>query len=318
MSAIVWLFALHLVPIIRGLQSGSEVQTEKITANEVSGKAHAGSPEFQSEPQMPQLTQILQGLTLAAVIKGFCVAGNVMVHVSPFPQAKSWGTIGHTGEVDAAPFITIAFNGSQWSYYGLLAWYITQRSGFLVLVQSNIIGSVLGIYYTLMFYRYCRNEAAFQQLKLYISGVATLILLEGSALAILPKENALFLTGLISSFCGFIGALSMLVTLPIVIKHRDGNSIPGAYVLANFASGLCWCACGWLLNDPLVMAPNILCVIAASLCLYLKIIYISDVSDSEAIHDVPKKLRPSSGYGTNKSKAGSKAEVFTGDTGSTL
>lgn len=272
--------------VSQDIDVNTTAQLTEVEVSQSSENASTGMLQTPGDPTvwyMPQIVQILQGLSFAALVKVLCVAGNVWVQVSPFPLMKSWGKLGHTGEADAAPFVTIAFNGSQWTYYGIFAWYITQRSAFLVLVQSNIIGSVLGTYYTVMFCRYCRNEAAFQQLKLYFSAVAMLVLFEGSAFAVLPSERALFITGLISSFCGFIGALSMLVTLPTVIKMQDARSIPGAYVLANFVSSLSWCACGWLLNDPLVMAPNVVSGISGAVCVYLKIIYtaVPTVDDKE-------------------------------------
>ncbi|CAE7728639.1 slv, partial [Symbiodinium pilosum] len=62
---------------------------------------------------------------------------------------------------------------------------------------------------------------------------------------------------LISSFCSFIGAISILVSLPLVIRTRDSSSIPVPLVTANMISSLVWCICGWMLEDPLIAAPNI-------------------------------------------------------------
>merc|ERR1719484_505587 len=108
----------------------------------------------------PQTTVLLQGITFALVIKVLCMAGNVLVQVSPYPQVNRWESRGCTGEADAAPYVSIAFGGCQWCFYGMFAWIVTSRSGFLILVHSNCLGAVLGTYYVVAFLRNCRNEDA--------------------------------------------------------------------------------------------------------------------------------------------------------------
>lgn len=127
----------------------------------------------------------------------------------------------------------------------------------------------------------------------------------------LPVERALFVTGLISSFCSFIGAISVLVSLPRVIRSQDlprasrmkrdsndsneivkqgirtqeSSSIPGLLVAANLLSSFVWCICGWMLADPLIAAPNVIGCLSGGLstlgsserlgvlCLLLKYVY---------------------------------------------
>jgi len=199
-----------------------------------------------------------------------CIAGNVLVQVSPYPMVKQWALQKCTGEADAAPYVSIAFGGWQWCYYGVFAWMVTQRSGFLILVQSNVLGALLGTYYTVAFYKYCRNEENTNSLQRYLSAVASLVLIQVCAFAVLPAERALFLTGLVSSFCSFVGAISMMVTIPTVVRTQDARSIPGPLVTACFFSAGVWCLCGWILQDPLIMCPNIVSTLACATCLYLK------------------------------------------------
>lgn len=204
------------------------------------------------------------------------MAGNVLVQVSPYPQVQRWEHRGCTGEADAAPYVSIAFGGWQWCYYGMFAYLLTNRSGFLILVHSNFLGALLGTYYTFTFYRNCRNEDSLNSLNKYLSAVTALALLQGCAILVLPMERALFLTGLISSFCSFLGALSMLVTVPLVLRSKSSRSIPGPVVVANLLSGIVWCLCGWMLADPLVTGPNIVAVVACLICMYLKFQFPSD------------------------------------------
>jgi len=228
-----------------------------------------------------QCVQLIYGLTFAMIVKGLCVAGNVLVQVSPISQIKRWEARQCTGEADAAPYVSIAFGGWQWCFYGLFAWIVTARSGFLILVQSNCLGALLGSYYVVTFYRNCRNDCSLSTLQRYLSAVTSLALLQVCALSVLPAERALFLTGLISSFCSFIGATSVLVTVPQVIRQKDSRSIPGPYAFANFLSSAVWSLCGYILDDPMVMIPNIFSTCCATMSLGLKLLYPSEGSDDD-------------------------------------
>lgn len=210
------------------------------------------------------------GISFAVIVKILCMAGNVIVQVSPYPQVKRWALRGCTGEADAAPYVSIAFGGWQWCAYGAFAWLVTKRSGFLILVHSNCLGALLGSYYVYTFYSNCRNQFSLNTLNLYLSAVASLALLQVCTVFVLPPERALFLVGLVSSFCSFVGALSMLVTLPSVLRTEDSRSIPGTLAIANLGCSCVWLLCGYMLADPLVTCPNVVAVGSSCLCIYVK------------------------------------------------
>lgn len=236
-----------------------------------------------------RLMNLFGALTFAMVVKAICVAGNVLVQVSPFPQVRRWESRGCTGEADAAPFVSIAFGGWQWCFYGIFAWLVTSRSGFLVLFHSNCLGAVLGTYYVQAFYRNCRDDALFATLQKYLSAVTALVFLQVCSISVLPAERALFLTGIISSFCSFVGATSVLVTVPAVIRAQDSRSIPGPYAIASLASGLSWSLCGYLLDDPMVMLPNMFSTLCCTISLGLKVWYPSDMfADGEQLETAEK------------------------------
>jgi len=232
---------------------------------------------------IPSISSVLEGLSFAMIIKALCLAGNVLVQVSPITQVKRWEVRGCTGEADAAPYVSICFGGWQWCFYGLFAWLVTKRSAFLILVHSNCLGALLGTYYTITFFRNCRDEISVNSLQRYLSAVAALVLLQVCAISVLPAERALFISGLISSFCSLGGAASSLVTLPLVIRTRDSSSIPGPFVVASLASAVVWCICGCMLDDPLVVGPNVFSFFANSFSLSLKYRY--PASDMKGFKD---------------------------------
>eukprot|EP00929_Paragymnodinium_shiwhaense_P004646 TRINITY_DN10575_c1_g2_i1.p1 TRINITY_DN10575_c1_g2~~TRINITY_DN10575_c1_g2_i1.p1 ORF type:complete len:460 (+),score=114.51 TRINITY_DN10575_c1_g2_i1:167-1381(+) len=222
---------------------------------------------------MPQTYIALQGITFAFLVKTACIAGNVAVQLSPYPQVYRWENRGCVGESDSAPYVSIAFGGWQWCFYGLFAWVLSKRSGFLILVQSNILGALLGTYYCVAFCRHCRNPSALSRFERYLSAVASLVVFQACTIFVLPGARALFFTGLVSSLQGFLGAISILISVPQVLRSKDSKVIPGPLVWASFLSALAWCLCGWMLQDPLVMGPNVASVLACSLCIYLRFLY---------------------------------------------
>mmetsp|Transcript_132843 Transcript_132843/g.216418 ORF Transcript_132843/g.216418 Transcript_132843/m.216418 type:complete len:415 (+) Transcript_132843:78-1322(+) len=235
-----------------------------------------------SDWRVVQLSTLIAGISFATVVKALCISSNVMVQVSPFPQVRRWKWRKCTGEADSAPFVSIAFNGCQWCFYGLFAWFVTGRSGFLVLVQANSLGAVLGTLYTITFYHNCRSPEALDSLQKYLSAVSALTLLQVCGMSVLPAERALFLIGLVSSFCSFIGATSVLVTIPQVLRCRDSRSIPGPYACANFFSSILWSLCGWLLDDPMVLLPSLFSTCCAMTAISCKLMYpSSDAGDGE-------------------------------------
>jgi len=253
------------------------------------------------------MSTVLAGLTFAALVKGMCMASNIMVQVSPYPQVTRWELRSCTGEADPAPYVSIAFGGWQWCYYGIFAYLWTGRSGFLILVQSNFLGALLGSYYVFTFFRNCQHPPSRSNLYRYLNGVGAVVMVQVCALMTLPSERALFLTGLISSFCSFLGALSMLVSVPTVLQTKNSKTIPGPIVVANCFSAVVWVLCGWMLSDPLVMGPNIVSVLASTTCIYLKFQYPSDedkTADNEELGEcaVPPASKASSSTDALKKK----------------
>lgn len=221
----------------------------------------------------PQAAHFVDSPYFSMLVKAMCMGGNILVQISPWPQVMRWESRGCTGEADPAPYVSIAFGGCQWCFYGIFAWMLTKRSGFLILVQSNFLGALLGTYYAVTFYRNCQSEKMLDSLQRYLSAATTLALLQLCAIIVLPAERSLFLTGCLSSFCGFVSAASMLVSIPKVLRTKDSSLIPGPFIWASLISSLVWCLCGWILDDPLVVGPNIFAIFASLVNLCLKWTY---------------------------------------------
>merc|ERR1719253_2537481 len=229
------------------------------------------------------MAHLLEAYSLVTVVKALCMGSNMIVQLSPLSEVKRWESSGSTGDADAAPYVAIAFGGCQWCFYGLFAWYTTGRSGFLILFHSNCLGAMLGAYYASVFYRTCSKKASLDNMNKYLGAVMSLVFFQVCSLCTLSTERACFLTGVVASFCSFAGALSMLVTVPLVVRSRDSASIPGPFVVATMVSAAVWFLCGWILDDPMVMVPNMFSIWCAGVTLYLKFLYPSIAKDDKSM-----------------------------------
>jgi len=220
------------------------------------GKVNSTGTERKLKANLSPRSWFALTFSFAFIVKALCMFSNVLFQVSPLPQVRQFSKSRDTGEVDAAPFISILYGGCQWCFYGLFAFIVTKKSGFLVLVYSNVLGAFLGFYYVLGFQQNCRSGRALQKLFLYYKCAGTLALLQLVAMLLLAKQRALFLSGLVSSVCSVVGACSLLATLPTVLQTRCSASINLPVLIVGTLSGILWLVCGFILWDAWIMVPN--------------------------------------------------------------
>jgi len=211
--------------------------------------------------------------SFAFIVKALCMMSNVMFQVVPMPQVQKFNKLGDTGEVDAAPLMSILYGGCQWCFYGGFAYYITGKSGFLVLVYSNICGAILGMYYVWGFHRNCYDPKSLKQLKTYCKAAACVVSSQFLAICTVSRANALFFSGLISSIASVIGSLSLCTTLPKVIQTKSSASINLELLCIGVISSCLWITCGLMLSDIWITVPNFLCLVIQTVCSCFAMIY---------------------------------------------
>lgn len=199
-------------------------------------------------------------LSFAFVVKTACMLSNIIFSMSPIPQVRQFSKAGDTGPIDAAPFVSILYGGGQWCFYGLFAYLVTKKSGFLVLVYSNVLGAVLGVYYVWGFRINCRDKFAQHRLKKYGQAAAMSVSLQVLAILVLSRRRALLLCGLASSVCSVVGSCSLLATLPVVLVTKCSASINVPLTVVGFFSGWLWLTCGFILWDAWIILPQIGCL----------------------------------------------------------
>lgn len=265
---------------------GMERETPAPTGDraEVAVQAPGAGPEA-SEPQSTGwsgwLKHLVAGVSTAILVKACCLVGNVLVHVSPFSQVQGWVAKGSTGEVDPAPYAAMGLGGWQWCTYGFAAWAISNNDKFLVLVYANVLGALLGSYYTCSFYKLCRNAEQHAKLRRYLSVISSLVTLQVTLWLVLPRDRALVCHGMVAGFCVVLGACSLLACLPKAVHSGDTSGICGPLVLANFLGAVMWAYWGSLMSDPAIVGPNLFAAFSSVSCLSVKARYTSSTDECD-------------------------------------
>eukprot|EP00928_Gymnodinium_smaydae_P049045 TRINITY_DN32882_c0_g1_i1.p1 TRINITY_DN32882_c0_g1~~TRINITY_DN32882_c0_g1_i1.p1 ORF type:complete len:345 (+),score=36.71 TRINITY_DN32882_c0_g1_i1:102-1136(+) len=210
-------------------------------------------------------------ITLTAVIKFSCITSNVLLQASPIPVVNQFKAQG-TGDLDSAPFVAIAFCSCQSAFYGMFACCITGKSGFLVLLYSNILGLTMGSYYVYAFVTNCTNESVRQKTKLYFAFASVFMAVEMLCIVTMTGYHALFYVGLASCTCSFISGLSLVTAVPEVLRTKCSKALPIQVLVPAEISSLLWFCCGVDLWDPYIALPNfvsfVVCLLALGLAWY--------------------------------------------------
>jgi len=210
-------------------------------------------------------------LSFAFIIKAMCITSNVFYQASPIPLVRQFSAKGDTVDADLAPFVSMAFGGWQWCFYGLFAFFVTSKNGFLVLVYSNMGGAILGLYYVFMFMKHCKNDAMLKRASMYYFVLGVIVAVQAGAIASLPPVRALFFSGLVSSSWSVVTSLSLLTTVPEVLRTKCSHSLPFPILIVSCMSASLWIVCGTLLWDVWILLPNTVsfftCTFALCLCI---------------------------------------------------
>jgi len=207
--------------------------------------------------------------SFAFVVKALCMMCNIFYQASPLPLISQISAKGDTGDADLAPFVATAYGGWQWCFYGLFAYIVTQKSGFLVLVYSNVVGATLGLYYVYTFNLNCKNTAMLQRGTKYYLVLGSLVLIQFIAIMVLKPVSALFFSGLISSVWSTIGSLALISTVSTVYETKSSKSLPVPLLVMGEISAVLWIVCGIVLWDPWITFPNFFSLMVCTFALHL-------------------------------------------------
>jgi uncharacterized protein with PQ loop repeat len=197
-------------------------------------------------------------LTFEFILKVLAIGSNVLLQLSPMRLVTEFRLRKSTGDLSVFPLIALTACGFQWSFYGYFAFNVTGNSGFLMLVYANILGFVLGCYYVLNFTIYSNQRSTWAILRdptliiLSIMFMIEVVWCNGTR----NFETSLKFSGGLSALLSVLVSASTMVAIPKVLSSNSLESLPVDMVVASFGSSVLWLACGYLLGDPWVWAPN--------------------------------------------------------------
>lgn len=236
-----------------------------VTGLTVSAAAVSGEPVVDDAalmgPRLPLLLRFWERLrdsfSFEPFIKVVCTISNVLNHASAYPAIRRIRLEQDTGAIDAAPFLGIMVNCSQWIFYGILAWHVTHAKGFLVAVYSNLFGMCAGTYYVCTYHRFCIAKASIERLHVYYWIVLFVLSAHVGLVAFLGTHSALIATGFLVSVCGALCNTFQLSTLGTVLQTRSTASMNLYFSMGSLLSAVMWLACGITIRDWWIVAPNV-------------------------------------------------------------
>jgi len=214
------------------------------------------------------------------VVKTLCIISSVLAQLSPIPQVRQFHKLKDTGEVDAAPYVSIMFGGLQWSFYGAFALVVTGNPDAMVLVYSNMVGAFLGFYYLHGFLANCKDTQSRQRLLMYCKVTATLAAVEFLVTISVDAHQALLFCGLVSSISGMMGACSLLTTMPQVFYSGCSSSINMPLLCTGMFGSSVWLMCGLMMHDLWVIAPCFVSLLLQSCAAAVVVIFPRKLDDS--------------------------------------
>lgn len=212
-------------------------------------------------------------LNVVLLIKAACMMSNVVVQLSPYESIKKIRSDKNTGDFDAAPLVSIAFGCVQWSFYGIFAWLVTGKAGFLIVVYANAFGAFVGIFYVVSYHTYCQCQKTRSKLFQYYQMVGNLIIIQACAIWSFSLERALLFCGAIASMSTIVSALAPWTAVPTVISTRSSDRMPVPLLAASLVSSGLWCVCGLVLWDVWIMVPNIVGMLSNVLLVVIALMY---------------------------------------------
>jgi solute carrier family 50 protein (sugar transporter) len=162
-----------------------------------------------------------------------------------------------------APFFFYFVQSVIYTLYG----YTTSN---LVVGGTSFLGVVLGGFYVASYYRFAGDK---RQARRLLSSAAVFLLLLASQVATKPLEDTQLLTGVPANVLSFLTASSPLLQLPAILRTKDASGLPFGMSVMNVVAGSVWTTYGLMLDDPLVILPNLFALVMGVIQVSLVFMY---------------------------------------------
>jgi len=198
--------------------------------------------------------------------------------VVPFGSVRRIQEAKSTLKLPALPFLSMATQCAIWLGYGLL---LESRP----IIVPNIIGFMLGVWYTHVFHSYFRGNLKHLQ-QLY-AGCACILGGLGLFMFVLDEGSAKTLLGVVAASGSVVFSASPLAAIFTVIRSQTTDAMPLQTSLMLFCNGWLWAAFGLLVADnAAIWVPNLLGGIAGTLQLLIHTYFLFFVGPKAADDEI--------------------------------
>ncbi|EUD66747.1 hypothetical protein C922_02732 [Plasmodium inui San Antonio 1] len=205
-------------------------------------------------------------------LKILSIGSSVFMQLVLFPSIFKIIKKKTTGEVDGLPYVVLLFSSFLWLVYGMLL----NNSA---IVCPNLVGLVLGAFYSLMYHKYCKNMWLRQKLFSYYKICGFICFLLYAFLYVLTYEQYELFVGFMAFISSIINFGAPLSYVQIVIKKKNSSLIPLEIATGSLVCSFLWVTYGFTIKDGFVIVPNLCGFILSLLQIALILLY----SNKEAI-----------------------------------
>jgi len=163
---------------------------------------------------------------------------------------------GSVGDLSPVPFIMGSIGCALWLIYGYLR-------GDGIVVNCNIVGTVLNSFYVAVFIRFTMNKSLiYRQVSCALILVAVVLLYvynDVSGAVVIPNDSGVVRNiGLTCIVVGLLGCASPLVALKDVIRTKPTETLPFPLIFSMFLVCSLWWGYGVLTGDAYMQFTNFL------------------------------------------------------------
>uniref|UniRef100_A0A6S8DRU6 Sugar transporter SWEET n=1 Tax=Aplanochytrium stocchinoi TaxID=215587 RepID=A0A6S8DRU6_9STRA len=195
----------------------------------------------------------------------------IVVFLSPWKTVRSFKLEGTTKNLPMMPYVSLAVQSCIWTSYGYLI-------GAIPVMLPNVVGTLLGVYYTFVFHTHYRLNEPYMLEKHYLGSIVVLALL--AYFHMQEFDVAKQYVALLGMTGTVIFSASPLVMIFTVCREKSIASLPFDMALLVFINSACWIFYGVLVvNDYALYLPNMLGFLAGTLQLLCHVLFGNPVND---------------------------------------
>ncbi|SBT75628.1 MtN3-like protein [Plasmodium ovale] len=183
-------------------------------------------------------------------LKVLSIGSSIFMQLILFPSIFKILKRKTTGELDGLPYVVLLFSSFLWLVYGILL----NNSA---IVFPNLVGLLLGIFYSIIYHTNCKNMWLKQKLFSYYKICGFICFLLYAFLYVLTYEQYELFVGFIAFISSIINFGAPLSYIQIVIKKRNSSLIPMEIAIGSLLCSFLWLTYGFTLRDGFLIIPNL-------------------------------------------------------------